>query len=295
MNLIVGATGIVGSEICRLLREAGKPVRAMVRHTAAPAKVERLKSLGCSIVQGDLRDAESLKAVCQGASTVISTASAMPFAYAPGENTPFTTDRDGGLNLIAAAWAAEVQHFVYTSFPPMAASFPLQDAKRAVEARLRNSGLAYTILQPTCFMEDWLGPMVGFDYANHKAQIAGTGENPISYISHLDVARFAAAAPENPAARKVTLPLGGPEAINPLQAVKIFERVGGKPFEVTHVPVEAMQAQLAAAEDPLQKSFAGLMLAVAAGQVIDMRQATQDFHIKLKSVEEYARGVMVTA
>jgi uncharacterized protein YbjT (DUF2867 family) len=50
-------------------------------------------------------------------------------------------------------------------------SFPLQDAKRAVEAGLRASGLTYTILQPTYFSEVWLGPMVGFDYPNRKASV----------------------------------------------------------------------------------------------------------------------------
>jgi NADH dehydrogenase len=174
-------------------------------------------------------------------------------------------------------------------------SFPLQDAKRAVEERLRNAGLAYTILQPTFFMEGWIGPMVGFDYSNFKAQIPGTGENRISWISYLDVACFAAAALDNPAARNATLELGGPEAISPLQVVKIFEQAGGKPFEVTHVPVEALQGQLAAAEDPLQKSFAGLMLSYTVDQPIDMSQTVKTFPLRLRTVEEYARRVMGAA
>jgi uncharacterized protein YbjT (DUF2867 family) len=29
MNLVVGATGVLGGEICRQLRQAGKPVRAL--------------------------------------------------------------------------------------------------------------------------------------------------------------------------------------------------------------------------------------------------------------------------
>jgi NADH dehydrogenase len=91
------------------------------------------------------------------------------------------------------------------------ASFPLQDAKRAVETRLRESGLTYTILQPTYFVEAWLSPGVGFDYPNRKATIYGTGENPISWISYADVARFAVACLDNPASRNATLELGGPE------------------------------------------------------------------------------------
>jgi NADH dehydrogenase len=292
MNLIVGATGMVGTEICRLLGEAGQPVRALVRPTADPAKVARVKSCGAEIVYGDLREPASLQAACRGARAVIVTASAMPFAYAPGENTPQTTDQQGVLSLIEAAREAEVQHFVYTSFPPMAVSTPLEEAKRAVEERLRNGGLAYTILQPTYFIEAWLGPLGGFDYANRKAQIPGPGENPISWISYLDVACFAAAALDNPAALYQTLLLGGPEALTPLQVVKIFEQVGGAPFEVTHLPVEALQGQLDAAEDPLQKSFAGLMLSYTATQPIDMSATLRAFPLKLRTVEEYARRVI---
>jgi NADH dehydrogenase len=290
-HLVVGATGRVGAEICRLLSVAGKPVKALVRGTSDPAKVEQLKSLGATVVQGDLRDAASLKAACKGVSAVITTASSMPVAYQPDANTP-QTDQNGYLSLIAAAQEAGVQQFVFTSFPPMAASFPLQDSKRAVEQGLRASGLTFTILQPTYFMEAWLGPMVGFDYPNRKASVYGTGENPISWISNGDVARFAVASLGNPAAKNATLLLGGPEAISPLGVVKVFEKVGGKPFEVTHVPVEALQGQLAGATDPMQKSFVGLMLSYASAPAIDMTATLKAFPLKLRTVEEYARSVM---
>jgi uncharacterized protein YbjT (DUF2867 family) len=46
MNLVVGATGMLGGEICRRLAARGKPVRALVRATSDPAKVEALQALG---------------------------------------------------------------------------------------------------------------------------------------------------------------------------------------------------------------------------------------------------------
>ncbi len=124
MILIIGATGMVGGEIVRLLTAAGKPVRAMVRATSDPAKVAALKNLGANLVEGDLRDARSLCATCNGVDTVITTASSMPFSYKPGENSPSITDRDGYLSLIGAAKDEGVQQFIYTSFAPQSASFP---------------------------------------------------------------------------------------------------------------------------------------------------------------------------
>ena len=288
MILVVGATGLVGRQICRLLAASGKPTRALVRATSDQAKVDELRSLGADVVQGDLRDPKSLRAACQGVSAIISTASSMPFTYQPGENTPETTDQDGLLSLIDAACEAGVQQLVYTSFPTMTPDFPLQDAKRAVEDRLRGCGLAYTILQPTFFMEVWLSPAVGFDSANRKATIYGTGENPISWISLMDVAQFAVRCLDNPAARNATLELGGPEALSPLEVVAIFEKVGGKPFEVQHVPVEALQGQFAAATDPMQRSFAAMMMSVSTTRPIDMGATLKSFPVKLKTVREYA-------
>ena len=56
MNLVVGATGMVGSEICKRLADRGKQVRAMVRSTADQAKADNLKQAGVEIVLGNLRD-----------------------------------------------------------------------------------------------------------------------------------------------------------------------------------------------------------------------------------------------
>jgi uncharacterized protein YbjT (DUF2867 family) len=99
---------------------------------------------------------------------------------------------------------------------------------------------------------------------------------------------------DHPAARNATLELGGPEALSPLEVVRIFEGVGGRPFEVQHVPEEALRAQLAEAADSLQQSFAGLMLCYAAGDPIDIRATLQAFPLQLTSVRDYARRVLST-
>jgi len=294
MNLVVGATGFLGSEICRRLAAEGKPVKGLVRSTADQAKVDNLKSYGVTLVQGDLRDRASLDAACQGATAVISTASSMPFSYQPGENDIQTVDFEGVTNLIGAAQAAGVERFIYTSFT-MDNDFPLRNAKRVVEGRLKESGLTYTFLRPSYFMEVWLSPAVGFDAANAKAQIYGPGENPISWISLQNVARFAVASLDNPAARNATLELGGPEALSQLQAIQIFEEVGGRTFKVEHVPVEALEEQQKAATDPMEQSFAGLMQWYAQGDPIDMEETLKVFPVQLTSVKAYAERLLVPA
>ncbi len=293
MNLVIGATGMVGSEICRLLVDTGKPVRAMVRETSDQAKTNKLKELGVQVVQGNLRNSVTFSSALQGVTTVITTISSMPFSYVPGENDIRNIDLEGMENFIDAARKAGVQHFIYTSFSgQIDLDFPLRNAKRAVEQYLQKSGMVYTILRPSYFMEVWLTAAVGFDTANGKVQLYGDGTKPVSYISYLDVAKFAVESLENPAARNAILELGGPEKLSQLDAVKIFEDTSSRKFDIQFIPKEALESQMRTAIDPMQKSFSGLMLCVANGDPIDMKEILSAFPIKLKSVEEYARDMV---
>src|SRR5262249_12324569 len=104
--------------------------------------------------------------------------------------------------------------------------------------------LAYTILRPTFLMEVWLSPIAGFDFRNSHARIHGRGRNPISWISMYDVARFAVISLGTPLARNATFELGGPEAISPLDAVRIFEEVGGRRFQLEFVSEEELTERL---------------------------------------------------
>jgi uncharacterized protein YbjT (DUF2867 family) len=294
--LVVGATGVLGSEICRRLTAAGRSVRGLVRETTDPAKVSKLQSLGVETVQGDVRDRASLDRACQGVTAVVSTVSSMPFSYQAGVNDIQTTDLDGITNLIEAAKANQVSHFTFISFTGNPGiDFPLQSAKRIVEQRLKDSGLTYTILRPSFFMEVWLSPAVGFDAANAKTVIYGSGQAVISWISVKDVAQFAAASLDHPAAKNVTIDLGGPVAISPLDVVRLFELTNDCSFEKQMVPEDALQAQHQAATEPMQQSFSALMRCYALGDPVDMTGTHETFAVQPTTVQEYARGALSAA
>ena len=138
------------------------------------------------------------------------------------------------------------------------------------------------------FTEVWLSPALGFDPVNGTAQIYGTGQNRISWISFRDVASFAVAALDNPKADNAVIKLGGPEALSPVEVVKLAEQTFGRPINVQHVPEEALRAQYGSATDSLQKSFAALMLSYAAGETIDMADTLRAFPgQRLTSVREH--------
>ena len=224
-TLVIGATGLVGLEVCRRLREAGATVRALIRTTADAQKRAELERLGIELAEGDLKDPASLARACAGVQSVISTASST-LARQSGDSIE-TVDRRGQLALVDAARAAGVEHFVFVSFRDKPAiRYPLTEAKREVEEALKKSGMAYTILQASYFMEVWLTPALGFDAANGEVRIYGDGSQPISWISYKDVARAAAAAVAEPASRNRVMELGGPQALSAREVVRMFEAAG---------------------------------------------------------------------
>src|SRR5262245_678027 len=293
MVLVVGATGPVGlgHEICRELRSAGQPVRALVRSTASAERVANLASIGVELANGDLKNPRSLRDACRGVETVVSTASMM-VSRQDGDMVE-SVDAGGQDNLVDAAETTGVQSFVYVSFSShIDRDFPFRNAKRAIERRLRQSRLNYTILRPTFLMEVWLSPIAGFDFRNARARIYGRGHNAISWMSLHDVARFAVVCLGTPQARNATFELGGPEALSPLDAVRIFEEIGGRRFELDFVPEEELADQEQKAPDSLQRSLAGLSRCYAAGDVIDMSETLKSFPMSLTSVRDYARRVL---
>jgi uncharacterized protein YbjT (DUF2867 family) len=289
MILVAGATGLVGNEVCQKLARRGEKVRALVRATSAKEKLETLRSCGAELCVGDLKDPGSLSSACRAVDAVISTASST-FSRQAGDSIE-SVDAAGQLNLVNAAQAAGIGRFVFVSFRrPRGMSFPLADAKRTVEEAI--APLNFTIIQASWFMEVWLSPALGFDYPNAAARIYGPGTNPISWVSFRDVAEMCALVLRAPAANRRTIEFGGPEALSPLEVVARFEKIGGRPFQLERVPEQTLRAQFEGAADPMQKTFAGLMLGYLYGDAMHMAPVVEQFGIQLTSVDEYARSVL---
>jgi len=289
MILVVGATGLVGNAVCHRLRKLGEPVRALVRATSSKDKIEILRASGAELCIGDLKDSQSIAAACRGVDTVVSTASST-LSRQPGDSIE-SVDAEGQLNLVSAAKNANVNRFLFVSFRRTPGiSFPLANAKEQVENAVRS--LNFTIIQASWFMEVWLSPALGFDYARAEARIYGPGTSPISWVSYLDVADICAVAVRHPGAGRKTIEFGGPEALSPLQVVAGFEKIAGTPFRLEHISEQTLLAQFEGATDPLQKSFVGLMLGYLRGDAMDMTRVVDTFGIKLGNVTEYARRVL---
>ncbi|HKW61506.1 MAG TPA: NmrA family NAD(P)-binding protein [Candidatus Acidoferrum sp.] len=286
MDLVVGATGLVGGQIALGLRRQGRAVRALVRGGTRHEKAASLIAAGVEIIDADLTKAETLPAACAGIETVLCTATSMPQGKDDGLHR---VDRDGTLALIDTAESSGVQHFVYTSYSGnIRQDSPLETAKRDCEKRLLAARMRFTILRPSYFMEMWLSPALGFDPASGRVRVYGSGEAKVSYISFHDVVDFALAVASNPSHPSAFLEMGGPEPLSQLDAVAVFGRLLGRKCEVERVPLAALEEQHRST-DPLQKTFAALMIGYAKGDAIPgSLETARQYGVTLHSVSDYA-------
>ena len=294
MILVAGATGTLGSEIVSRLIARAEKVRAMVRATSAPEKVEWLERAGAEIVRADLKDPETLVGACTGVSAAISTVTTIMTSQ-PGDSFE-ATDGEGNKALIDAAKKAGVTRFVFVSFDTTKSpEMPLRTAKKDAEEHLKKSGLEYTILHPSLFYETWLGPMLFADPAAGTAKVYGGGTEKIRYVAVADVAELAVQSLSRPAARNAVIPFGGPDEISQRDAVRIFEEAYGRKFNVIEVPEAALEAQWSSAQNPFDKTFAGLMLGIARGFDTGIKPPFEKFPMQLTSPREYARRLAGSA
>ena len=289
--LVVGATGLLGSAVCAHGRAAGHAVRALVR--AESPRTAELRRSGCDTVRGDLKNPASLAAACRDIDTVVTTANAMA-SRAAGDSLE-SVDRRGSLALVDAAVAAGVRRFVYTSMAP---AIPANNAfvryKREVEQAVRASGMTWTVLQPTAFMEIHAGAPAGWDFARARARIVGAGSAPIGYIAVDDVAGFAIAALAHPGALNCDLPLAGPEPLSALDAIRIAEQVTGRPFTVQRAPVAVLRAVRAVAgpfHAPLD-ALLGLIIGQATAQGVPPAPVYDRFDVRATPFAEYVRQAL---
>lgn len=224
MNLITGATGLLGSHIAEQLRQSGELVRALIRPTSQ-TNVPFLKQIGVELVTGDLADRASLERAMQGISVVYHAA-----AKVGDWGTKQEFEREtiqGTKNVVDACLAAGVRRLIHISSTsayghpepggqPIDETFPLGDrfwmwddytkakiaAERYIWDAIAQRGLKATIIRPS-----WLyGPRdrlsifrIARSLRRGRVRIIGEGTNPMNSVyagNAAEACLLAAAKPE---------------------------------------------------------------------------------------------------
>jgi uncharacterized protein YbjT (DUF2867 family) len=277
MKLIVGATGMVGSLITRRLLERGEPVRVLVRDGSDHGS---LVAAGAEAVYGDLKDRASLDRAMDGVRTVVTTANS---AMRGGDDTVETVERAGNRNLVDAARAAGVDHFIFTSAlgVTLDSPVPFMAAKAESEEYLKASGIPWTILAPNVFTEVWVGSVIGPAAAGAPVVLVGEGRRRHSFVSVQDVAAFAAAAVDNPAAHGDRVVIAGPEAVSFSEIIERAEALLGRPIEVQRY---AIGEPVPGMPDLIRQFMTNLEM---YDTPVDMTEATRRYGVTLTPVAAF--------
>ena len=152
VTLVTGATGQQGGAVARALLAAGHTVRALTRDFA---RAETLIEAGAQVVVGDMTAHQEMRRACQGVDSLFLMGT--PYAASPTQPAGPETEWLQLQTSIDAAREAGIEHVVYSSVQRAAdlAHVPHYAQKQRAEAYLQASGLAWTILRPVFFMDNF--------------------------------------------------------------------------------------------------------------------------------------------
>lgn len=286
--LVVGASGVLGAMVARGQLAAGNKVRAFGRD---PSRLASLCNLGAEAVIGDLSDRDAIAAACQGADQVFTSAHGF---VAPGRHGSRNIDLVGNRNLVEVAAGQGVQHLVFTSVCRLDAmtAIDFMAYKRATEDTLVASGLPYTILRPTVFMDTWAWLVGGAILASRPVPVYGDGRNPVNFVAASDVAEVAGMVLARDKPGREPIEIGGPEDLSQLQVIEIFERVLGKKAAKHHVSttVLSITSRIARLFKPaLSRQLATGHFMATSPQPFLAPSAGQHYSLPMTRFEEWIR------
>ncbi|MCG7205327.1 NmrA/HSCARG family protein [Streptomyces arenae] len=243
--VVTGATGRQGGATARRLLTAGRPVRALVRDTSAPA-AKSLEAAGAELVRGDFDDPSSLPAALEGAAALFAIP---PVAFGPA-GSGVEREFARGRALTDAAAAAGVQHVVFTGVASTPGRPGGSEGKKRIEDYLRERIRSVTVLRPVRFMSNYLGSTpIGIDgIVDGVHRHIFPPDEPVQIIAVEDIAEFAALAFDQPdrfAGR--SLELAG-DAPTPAEAVAAISEATGAAIryeQITHAEATALNPEIA--------------------------------------------------
>jgi uncharacterized protein YbjT (DUF2867 family) len=230
MILVTGATGGIGGEVCRLLKQAGTPFRAMARKQV---QVDGFASEGVDAVLGDMDRPETLTAAMAGVDTLFLVTAPKPAQLAQ-ETAAIDAAKRAGVGRIVKISASDCN---------VRSRIPWARAHALIDHHLRASGIDWTILMPTAFMQNflWFTKPVAKGYLP-----IGAGKGLVSWIDTRDIARAAITVLTQDGHSRATYFLTGPETFDMAAAAAQLSTLTGRKVRYIDLPVPVFRTVLRA-------------------------------------------------
>jgi NAD(P)H dehydrogenase (quinone) len=248
--IISGASGQLGGEAIKDLLARGVPAKNLILVSRTPETLAQYAQLGAITRFGDFSKPESLSAAYAGGTRMLLISIGTGAGPRPAAHG----------HAIDAAKAAGIKQIAYTSWLGISKGDTQGIAVDhvATEELLRNSGVAYTVLRNSLYMDGLLAQAARMVAAG-KATVP-PGEVHISYVTRGDCAAAAAAVLSTPGHDNKVYDITGPELIGVSDIATTASAVTGKP--ITLLPPDP--------NAPPARSFAGPALAFTSTAVADL-------------------------
>jgi uncharacterized protein YbjT (DUF2867 family) len=220
MILVTGATSVIGQKLCQLLAENNKPFRAMCRKKE---QLEKLHKQGIEAVLGNFEDTDSLRAAMKSCT--------MLFLVSPPTENQLECEK----NAIDVAKQENIGYIVRVSASDanLRSSVPWAKAHAHIDHHLRKSGIAWTILKPTAFMQNFL-TMTKPISKGYLPQVGGKGL--VGYIDAQDIGRVAYHILTEEHHKRATYYLNGPETLDMGEISLILSEALGRKIRYVNLP-----------------------------------------------------------
>lgn len=230
MILLTGVTGKTGGATAQALLGRGMKFRAIVRNEE---KAAALKAAGVDLVVGDMTDAAVLGRALAGVEKAL--------LIAPNGQQQLEHEKQ----FVDAAVKAGVRHLVKMSSieATATATSPIASIHYAAEQYIEKSGLAWTFMKPSFFMQNFLANAGTIKEQGKFFLPMGGGLVAMIDCRDIGAATAAVLAGDGHAGKRYELT--GPEVLNFTAAAERFSQALGRKIEYVNVPMDAYRQTLA--------------------------------------------------
>lgn len=253
--LVVGGTGMLGSQVAMELLKRGKRVRALVR---PGSDASRLEAGGVQIARGDMLDVWSVLRAMEGVDAVIT--SAAGYTRHRKGDTP-EIDTLGNANLVEAANQTGIRRFVLTSIltcdqVPQVSHFW---HKKLTEDRLEQLGVPFVALRPGAFL-DQITRFGGDPITKGRLTWLGSPRVPLTFVLTADLAGYLAEAVDLPGLEGRHIDIGWDRTLGMQDVADIVGRLTGRTIRIRSVPAGLLRAAgtLLAPVNPAAKDLSAM-------------------------------------
>lgn len=224
--LVTGATGNTGSLLVPMLRKADIDVRVFIRNKS---KAQLFKDMGAEVIVGDLDQPETIKPAVEGVDKIYLLTWNGPTQAQQAENVIKAAKRNGNPHIVRhSMWGSEKSRIIKQG--------------DQVEEAVKSSGLSWTILRPTFFMQNTM--MAAQSIISDGVIYWDMKDGKLGMIDVRDIVDTAFSVLTGSGHESKSYILTGPEPISFHDVADIFSKVLGKEVKYINVPDEAVMQSM---------------------------------------------------